>query len=147
MVRLRFFEVRFGRAEVAALIAEDRQVHERGSQLVPQVGLVREVGGQLLLERQGVAVGGLRVGQPAGVAEQAAQAVVTLGQVLAEFGAGGEVGGQSLAERQGGAVCGLRVGQPAGGTEQDAQVVVAIGQALAEVGAGGEVGGQLLPER
>jgi hypothetical protein len=52
-----------------------------------------EVGGQLLLEGQGIVVGRLRLRQPPRGAEQEAQVVVAHGQFLAELGASGEVGG------------------------------------------------------
>jgi hypothetical protein len=141
MMRPRLVQVRLGRLEIPALIAEKRHVPEHAGQCVPHFRLSGEVGGQLLLEGQGVAVGRLRVPQPTGGAEQEAQVVVTDGQFMAEVGAGGEVGGQLLLEGQGVVVGRLRCRQPARAAEQEAQIVLADGQFMAEVGAGGEVGG------
>jgi hypothetical protein len=95
-----------------------------------------EVGGQLLSDLQGGAVGCLRFRPLAQIAEQNAQVVMARGQVLAVLGHGGEVGGQLLSDLQGGAVGRLRFRPLAQMVQQSAQVVVAGGQVLAVLGHG-----------
>ncbi len=84
--------------------------------------------GQLLLDRQRLAVLGLRLRRLARLSQQFAEVVVADRQTTAEFGDGGVVVGQLLLDRQRLAVLGLRLCRLARGHQQDAEVVVAVRQ-------------------
>ena len=93
---------------------------------------LRVVVGQLLADRQRLAVLGLRLRRLARLRQQAAEVVVAVRQAAAEFGDGGVVVGQLLVDRQRLAVLGLRLRRLARLRQQDAEVVVAVRQAAAE---------------
>jgi hypothetical protein len=92
VVRPALQEEPFGGGSVPLLLMEKRQVDIRAGEVVVQVRLIVEVGGQVLIDGVGLVVTFLRPLEPACVIQEEAPVLVDAGQVLAEPSAREEVG-------------------------------------------------------